>query len=51
VQIAALRAQESRDSGQHALRRESIRRAAKQADGNRAAVSAFEKALIAALKT
>jgi protein O-GlcNAc transferase len=51
VQIAALRARESRDRGQQALRRESIRRAAKQADGNRAAVSAFEQALIAALKT
>jgi protein O-GlcNAc transferase len=51
VQIATLRAQESRDSGQQAVRRESIRRAATQADGNRAAVSAFEQALIAALTT
>jgi protein O-GlcNAc transferase len=51
VQIAGLHAQESRDSGQQALRRESIRRAAKQADGNRAAVSAFEQVLIGALKT
>jgi len=51
VQIATLRAQESRDSGQQAVRRESIRRVASQADGNRAAVSAFEQALIAALKT
>jgi protein O-GlcNAc transferase len=51
VQIAVLQAQESRDSGQQALRRESIRRAAKLADGNRAAVSAFEQALIRALKT
>jgi protein O-GlcNAc transferase len=46
VQIAALRAQESRDSAQRAARRESMRRAATQADGNRAAVSAFEQALI-----
>jgi protein O-GlcNAc transferase len=51
VQIAALRAQESRESGQRALRRESISRVAKQADGNRAAVSAFEQALIDALET
>jgi predicted O-linked N-acetylglucosamine transferase (SPINDLY family) len=51
VQIAILRAQESRDSGQRALRRESIRRAASQADGNCAAVSAFEQALIDALNT
>jgi protein O-GlcNAc transferase len=51
VQIATLRAQESRDSGQQAVRRESIRRAASQADGNRAAVSAFEQALVDALKT
>ena len=49
VQIAALRAQQSRDAGQRALRRESIRRAATQADGNRAAVSAFEQAILAAL--
>ena len=51
VQIAALRAQESRDSGQRAMRRESIRRAATHADDNRAAVNAFEQALIDALKT
>ena len=51
VEIATLRAQESRDSGQQTLRRESTRQVAKQADGNRAAVSAFEQALIAALKT
>jgi protein O-GlcNAc transferase len=51
VQIAALRAEESRDSGQQIQRRESIRRAAPQADGNRAAVSAFEQALIDALTT
>jgi predicted O-linked N-acetylglucosamine transferase (SPINDLY family) len=51
VQIAALRAAESRDSGQQTQRRESIRRAATQAEGNRAAVSAFEQALIDALKT
>jgi protein O-GlcNAc transferase len=51
VQIAALRAEESRDRGQRAVRRESIRRAATLADGNRAAVSAFEQALIDALKT
>ena len=51
VQIATLRAQESCDSGQQAVRRESMRRAASQADGNRAAVSAFEQALIDALKT
>ena len=51
VQIAALWAQESRDSGQRAIRRESIRRAATHADGNRAAVNAFEQALIDALKT
>jgi hypothetical protein len=50
VQIATLRAQESRDSGRQAVRRESIRRAATQADGNRAAVSTFEQALIDALK-
>ena len=51
LQIAALRAEESRDCGQRGVRREAIRRAATQADGNRAAVSAFEKALIDALKT
>ena len=51
VQIAALRAQESRDTGQRAARRESIARAAAQADGNRAAVNAFEQALIDALKS
>ena len=51
VQIAALWAQESRDSGQRAIRRESIRRAATHADDNRAAVNAFEQALIDALKT
>ena len=50
VQIAVLRALESRDRGQRDVRRESIRRAAPQADGNRAAVSAFEQALIDALK-
>jgi predicted O-linked N-acetylglucosamine transferase (SPINDLY family) len=50
VQIAALRTLESRDRGQRDSRRDSIRRAAKQADGNRAAVSAFERALIDALK-
>ena len=49
VQIAALHAQESRDRGQQAPRRESIRRAATRADGNRAAVRAFEQALIDAL--
>jgi hypothetical protein len=47
--IAALRAQESRDSRQRAIRRESIRRAATHADANRAAVNAFEQALIDAL--
>jgi protein O-GlcNAc transferase len=51
VQIASLRAQESRDSGQRAARRESIGRCAAQADGNRAAVSAFEQALIDALES
>jgi protein O-GlcNAc transferase len=51
VHIAALRAEESRDCGQRGARRESIRRAATQADGNRTAVSAFEQALIDALKT
>ena len=51
VQIAALWAQESRDSGLRAIRRESIRRAATHADDNRAAVNAFEQALIDALKT
>jgi len=51
VQIAALRAEESRDGGQQTPRRESIRRAATQADGNRAAVSAFGQALIDGLKT
>ena len=50
VQIAALRAQESRDRGQRAVRRESMRRAATQADGNRAAVRAFEQALIDTLR-
>jgi protein O-GlcNAc transferase len=50
VQIAALLALESRDRGQRDARRESIRRAATQADGNRAAVSGFERALIDALK-
>ena len=51
VQIAALRAQESRDAGQRAARRESIGRTAAQADGNRAAVNAFEQALIDALES
>ena len=46
VQIAALRALESRDRGQRSERRESIRRVATQADGNRAAVSAFEQVLL-----
>jgi predicted O-linked N-acetylglucosamine transferase (SPINDLY family) len=50
VQLAVLSAQESQDSGQRAMRRESIRQAAPQADGNRAAVSAFEQALLEALK-
>ncbi|HTD74780.1 MAG TPA: tetratricopeptide repeat protein [Steroidobacteraceae bacterium] len=50
VQIAALRALESRDGGNWDVRRESMRRAATQADGNRAAVSAFEQALTDALK-
>jgi len=49
VEVAALHAQESRDRAQQTLRRESIRRAAKQADGNSEAVSAFGQALIAAL--
>ena len=49
VHIAAVRAQESRDHGQRAARRESIRRAATQADGNRAAVSAFEQVLLDAV--
>ncbi len=51
VQIAARLAQESRDRGRRAVRRESIHRAATRADGNRAAVSAFEQVLIDALKT
>ncbi|HEY2465865.1 MAG TPA: tetratricopeptide repeat protein [Steroidobacteraceae bacterium] len=51
VQIAALLAEESRDCGQRGMRREALRRAATQADGNRAAVSAFENALIDALKS
>jgi protein O-GlcNAc transferase len=51
VQIAAHRAQESRESGQRAMRRESIGRAAPQADGNRAAVSAFEQTLLDALNS
>jgi protein O-GlcNAc transferase len=51
VQIAAALAQESHDRGQRDRRRESIRSAATQADGNRAAVSAFEQALIDALRT
>jgi predicted O-linked N-acetylglucosamine transferase (SPINDLY family) len=51
VHIAALRAQESSDSRQRAVRREAGRRAAMQADGNRAAVNAFEQALLDALKT
>jgi predicted O-linked N-acetylglucosamine transferase (SPINDLY family) len=50
VQTAALRAQEARIGSQRELRRESIRRAATRADGNRAAVSAFERALIDGLK-
>ena len=50
VQLAVLRAQESRDGRQRAMRRESIRQAAPQAEGNRAAVSAFEQALMDALK-
>ncbi len=49
VQIAAHGAQESRAPAQRAARRESIRRAARQADDNRAAVSAFEHALLDAL--
>lgn len=51
VQIAARRADESRDCSQRSARRESIRRAAIHADGNRAAVSAFENALIDAQET
>lgn len=51
VHFAALRAQESRDSGQRAAQRETMRRAATRADGNRAAVSAFEQALVDALKS
>ncbi len=51
VQLAVLRAEECRDCGQRSLRRASIRGAAIQADGNRAALAAFEQALIDALKT
>jgi protein O-GlcNAc transferase len=46
VQIAVRRADESRDSRERSAQRESLRRAATRADGNRAAVSAFENALI-----
>jgi protein O-GlcNAc transferase len=51
VQIAVRCADESRDGSQRRARRGSIRAAATQADGNRAAVSAFEEALIDAQKT
>jgi predicted O-linked N-acetylglucosamine transferase (SPINDLY family) len=50
VQLAALRAQQSRNGGERVVQRESIRRAATQADGNRAAVNAFEQALLHAAK-
>jgi predicted O-linked N-acetylglucosamine transferase (SPINDLY family) len=49
AQIAVSWAEESRDQARRSARRESIRAAAVQADGNRAAVSAFENALIDAL--
>jgi predicted O-linked N-acetylglucosamine transferase (SPINDLY family) len=51
VQMAARLADESRDRGRRAARRESLSRNAPQADGNRAAVSAFEQTLIDALNT
>jgi protein O-GlcNAc transferase len=51
VHIASLLAEESRHRGQRGVRSEAVRRAAIQADGNRAAVSAFEEVLIDALKT
>jgi protein O-GlcNAc transferase len=49
--IAVRWADESRDHRRRSARRESIRRAATQADGNRAAVSAFENALLDAQKS
>jgi protein O-GlcNAc transferase len=51
AQIAVLRAEESRDHRQRSARRESIRLAATRADGNRAAVTAFENALLDAQKS
>jgi protein O-GlcNAc transferase len=51
AQIAVRRAEELRDDRERGEQRESIRRAAIQADGNRAAVSAFENALIDAQKS
>ena len=46
VQIAIRRAEECRQSERWAARREEIRRAAPKADGNRAAVRAFEQILL-----
>jgi predicted O-linked N-acetylglucosamine transferase (SPINDLY family) len=51
VEIAARWARECRDADRWAQRRESVREAAPKADGNRAAVSAFEQAAIENLHT
>jgi protein O-GlcNAc transferase len=50
VEIAARWAAESRRSEEWGARREAIRRAAPRADGNQAAVRAFEQALIDAVR-
>jgi predicted O-linked N-acetylglucosamine transferase (SPINDLY family) len=50
VDIAVRWAEECRQSDTWAARRETMRRAAPQADGNRAAVSAFERTLIDAVQ-
>ena len=50
VEIAVRAAQECRESGRGAARREAISRAAPKADGNRSAVNAFERTLIDAVQ-
>jgi protein O-GlcNAc transferase len=50
VEIAVRAARECRASGQGAVRREAICRAAPWADGNRSAVNAFERTLIDAVQ-
>jgi protein O-GlcNAc transferase len=50
VEIAVRAAQECRESGRGAARREAICRAAPKADGNRSAVNAFERTLIDAVQ-